>query len=103
MYAPNVNSPSLALSAALASVTYGIKRQRTPPTPCTSNAHEATNAALLPLTLDQARSAFRHSPVTQEVFGRGVVEHYAHLAQLELDHHRGIVTDAEQARWFTRA
>ncbi|MEU9001158.1 glutamine synthetase family protein [Streptomyces sp. NPDC048551] len=96
-------NPYLALSAALASVIHGIERQLTPPAPCTSNAYEATDAALLPLTLDQARSAFRHSPVAQEAFGKDVVEHYAHLAQLELDHHRGIVTDAEQARWFTRA
>lgn len=96
-------NPYLALSAALASVIHGIERQLTPPAPCTSNAYEAIDAALLPLTLDQARSAFRHSPVAQEAFGKDVVEHYAHLAQLELDHHRGIVTDAEQARWFTRA
>ncbi|MFZ3470343.1 glutamine synthetase family protein [Streptomyces sp. 4.24] len=96
-------NPYLALSAALASMIHGVERQLIPPAPCTSNAYEATDAALLPLTLDQARSAFRHSPVAQEAFGKGVVEHYAHLAQLELDHHRGIVTDTEQARWFTRA
>ncbi|WP_327373049.1 glutamine synthetase family protein [Streptomyces sp. NBC_01216] len=96
-------NPYLALSAALASIIHGIERQLTPPAPCTANAYEATDAALLPLTLDQARSAFRHSPIAQEALGKDVVEHYAHLAQLELDHHRGIVTDTEQARWFTRA
>ncbi|WP_338676748.1 glutamine synthetase family protein [Streptomyces sp. SCSIO 30461] len=96
-------NPYLALSAAIAAIIHGIERQLTPPAPRTANAYEATDAPLLPLTLDQARSAFRHSPVAQEAFGKGVVEHYAHLAQLELDHHRGTVTDVEQARWFTRA
>ncbi|WP_438289944.1 hypothetical protein [Streptomyces sp. HUAS TT7] len=36
-------------------------------------------------------------------FGSDVVEHYARLVQIELDHHRIVVTDAEQERWFTRA
>lgn len=96
-------NPYLAMSAAIAAITHGIERQLTPPAPCTANAYEATDLPMLPLTLGQARSAFRHSPVAQEAFGKGVVDHYAHLAQLELDHHRGTVTDAEQARWFTRA
>ncbi|MFZ3475994.1 glutamine synthetase [Streptomyces sp. 2.9] len=96
-------NPYLALSAALAAITHGIERQLTPPAPCTANAYEAADAPLLPLTLGQARSAFRHSHVAQEAFGKVVVDHYAHLAQLELDYHRGTVTDAEQARWFTRA
>ncbi|MFI8105342.1 glutamine synthetase family protein [Streptomyces sp. NPDC086023] len=96
-------NPYLALAAAVAAITHGIERQLKPPPPCTSNAYEATDAPRLPLTLDQARSAFRHSPVAHEAFGKAVVDHYAHLAQLELDHHRGTVTDAEQTRWFTRA
>ncbi|MGW2679604.1 hypothetical protein [Streptomyces sp. NPDC001436] len=96
-------NPYLALSAAIAAITHGIERQLKPPPPCTANAYEATDAPQLSLTLDQARSAFRHSPVAGEAFGRAVVDHYAHLAQLELDHHRSTVTDAEQARWFTRA
>ncbi|MEU6254302.1 glutamine synthetase family protein [Streptomyces sp. NPDC047043] len=96
-------NPYLALSAATAAIVHGIEQRLTPPPPCTTNAYETVDVPLVPLTLDQARSAFRHSPVAQEAFGKDVVEHYAHLAQLELDHHRGIVTDAEQARWFTRA
>lgn len=96
-------NPYLALSAAIAAIIHGIERQLAPPPPCTSNAYQATDAPPVPLTLDQARSAFRHSLVAQDAFSKEVVEHYAHLAKLELDHHRAIVTDAEQTRWFTRA
>ncbi len=96
-------NPYLALAAAIAAIVHGIELRLTPPPPCTTNAYETVDVPLVPLTLDQARSAFRHSPVAREAFGKDVVEHYAHLAQLELDHHRGIVTDADQARWFTRA
>ncbi|MCF3178788.1 hypothetical protein IPZ70_02320 [Streptomyces polychromogenes] len=80
----------------------GRGRKLAPPDPCTSDACEAADAALMPTALEQARSAFRHSPVAEEAFDKDVVAHYANLAQLELDHHRGIVTDAEQARWLTR-
>lgn len=96
-------NPYLAVSAAVAAIIHGIERKLAPPDPCTSNAYEAADTALMPTALEQARSAFRHSPVAKEAFGKDVVAHYAHLAQLELDHHRGIVTDAEQARWLTRA
>ncbi|MER7760212.1 glutamine synthetase family protein [Streptomyces sp. NPDC097619] len=96
-------NPYLALAAAVAAITHGIEKQLEAPPPCTSNAYQATDAPLLPLTLDQARSAFRHSTVADAAFGKAVVDHYTQLAQLELDHQRRTVTDAEQARWFTRA
>lgn len=96
-------NPYLALSAAVAGVVHGISCGLVPPPPCVSNAFEASNAPLVPLALEQARSAFRHSPITKEAFGEEVVEHYAQLAQIEIDHQRHTVTDAEQHRWFTRA
>ncbi|MEU4347119.1 glutamine synthetase family protein [Streptomyces sp. NPDC023838] len=96
-------NPYLALAAALAAITHGIAKSPALPPACTSNAYNASEAALVPLTLEQARSAFRHSPVAQAAFGIDVVEHYAHLAQIELDHHRTVVTDAERDRWFSRA
>lgn len=96
-------NPYLALSAAVAGIVHGISHDLVPPRQCVSNAFEASQAPLVPLTLEQARSAFRHSPITQEAFGEEVVEHYAQLAEIEIDHQRHTVTDAEQARWFTRA
>ncbi|MGW2858343.1 glutamine synthetase family protein [Streptomyces sp. NPDC001205] len=96
-------NPYLALSAALAALIHGLDTSPDLPAACTSNGYEAADVTPVPSTLDQARSAFRHSPLAEGAFGRDVVEHYARLAQLELDHHRTVVTDAEQHRWFTRA
>jgi glutamine synthetase len=96
-------NPYVALSAVLASITHGLDKSPDLPPACLSNAYESADAVSVPGTLDQARSTFRHSPIAQAAFGVDVVEHYAHLAQIELDHHRTVVTDAEQERWFTRA
>ncbi|MFI6055974.1 glutamine synthetase family protein [Streptomyces violascens] len=96
-------NPYNALSAVLASITHGLDKNPNLPPACLSNAYETSDAVSVPVTLDQARSAFRHSPIAQAAFGVDVVEHYARLAQIELDHHRTVVTDAEQERWFTRA
>lgn len=96
-------NPYNAVSAVLASVTHGLDKSPDLPPACLSNAYESADAVAVPVTLDQARSAFRHSPIAQSAFGVDVVEHYARLAQIELDHHRTVVTDAEQERWFTRA
>ncbi|MFG2143656.1 glutamine synthetase family protein [Streptomyces sp. NPDC048696] len=96
-------NPYLLAAAALAALFHGISRSLTPPPACDSNAYAASDTALLPLTLEQARSAFRHSPMAREAFGIEVVDHYARLAQIEIDHQRATVTDAERDRWFTRA
>ncbi|MBD0741893.1 glutamine synthetase [Streptomyces sp. CBMA152] len=96
-------NPYLLAAAAVAGMVHGISHDLVPPRLCVSNAFEASDAPLVPFTLEQARSAFRHSPVTREAFGEEVVEHYAQLAQIEIDHQRHTVTDAEQHRWFTRA
>ncbi|GGU43968.1 glutamine synthetase family protein [Streptomyces violascens] len=96
-------NPYTAVSAVLASITHGLVKSPDLPSACLSNAYESADAVSVPVTLDQARSAFRHSPIAQAAFGVDLVEHYAHLSQIELDHHRTVVTDAEQERWFTRA
>ena len=96
-------NPYLLAAAAVAGIVHGISHDLVPARQCVSNAFEASDAPLVPLTLEQARSGFRHSPITREAFGEEVVEHYAQLAQIEIDHQRHTVTDAEQARWFTRA
>ena len=68
----------------------------------TGNAHDAQDVAVPP-TLQQALHAFRSSALAEDAFGAEVVAHYAHLAQLEIDHHHGLVTDAERQRWLARA
>ncbi|MFG2135565.1 glutamine synthetase family protein [Streptomyces sp. NPDC048650] len=95
-------NPYLALTAVLAAVGHGIERRPKPVPARTANAY-AAGGTPVPATLEQAQSAFRESSLAREALGEDVVEHYAHLAQLEIDHQRLTVTDAERERWLTRA
>ncbi|MPY38563.1 glutamine synthetase [Streptomyces phyllanthi] len=95
-------NPYLALAAVLAAIDHGIE-QRLPLGPAeTGNAYRSSGT-LVPLTLAEALAAFYSSALAQNAFGAEVVEHYARLAQLELDHHQRQVTDAERQRWLARA
>lgn len=95
-------NPYLALTAAVAAINHGIEHGLKPGPAEASNAYREGTTPL-PRTLHQAMIAFRHSPTVREALGTDVVEHYTHLAQLELDHHHRIVTDAERRRWLARA
>ncbi|MFJ8676255.1 glutamine synthetase family protein [Streptomyces sp. NPDC093589] len=95
-------NPYLALAAAVAAINHGIEQGLKPSPAETSDAYRE-GATPLPRTLKQAQVAFRHSPMVREALGADVVEHYAHLAQLELNYHQRIVTDAERRRWLARA
>ncbi|WP_052230229.1 glutamine synthetase family protein [Streptomyces sp. CT34] len=95
-------NPYLAVTAAIAAINHGITEELTPGPAHTGNAYGAGGTPL-PSTLKQAQVAFRHSPIVREALSAEVVDHYAHLARLEIDHHQRIVTDAERHRWLTRA
>ncbi|WP_319949605.1 glutamine synthetase family protein [Streptomyces halobius] len=96
-------NPYLALAAALAAATDGIRAGLEPPAPHTGNAYRAQDTPRLPATLDEALVAFGHSAAAQQAFGPEVVEHYTHLGRIERDVQRRTVTDAERRRWFSRA
>lgn len=95
-------NPYLALSAVLAAIDHGIEQRLALGAAETGNAHDAQGTAV-PSTLQQALHAFRSSALAEDAFGADVVAHYSHLAQLEIDHHHGLVTDAERQRWLARA
>ncbi|MFE0376170.1 glutamine synthetase family protein [Streptomyces inhibens] len=95
-------NPYLALTAAVAAINHGITQRLTPGPANTGNPYGAGGTPL-PSTLKQAQVAFRHSPIVRDAIGTEVVDHYAHLARLEIDNHQRIVTDAERHRWLTRA
>ncbi|MEU9122866.1 glutamine synthetase family protein [Streptomyces sp. NPDC048506] len=95
-------NPYLALAAAVAAINHGVDNELTPGPPETGNAYQEGGPPL-PSTLKQAQVTFRNSSIVRDALGPDVVEHYAHLAQLEISHHQHIVTDAERHRWFTRA
>ncbi|MCX4666475.1 glutamine synthetase family protein [Streptomyces sp. NBC_01381] len=97
-------NPYLALAAALAGINYGIAHQLKSGLAESGNAYACANGAMpVASTLQQALVSFRHSPTVLDAVGPDVVAHYAHLAQLELNHHQQLVTDAERQRWLTRA
>jgi glutamine synthetase len=95
-------NPYLALSAVLAAIDHGIEQQLPLGTEETGNAYNGSGT-LVPPTLADALVAFQASALAQNAFGTEVVEHYARLARIELDHHERLVTDAERQRWLARA
>lgn len=95
-------NPYLALSAALAAIDYGIEQKLTPGPAETGNSYRVGGTSVPP-TLADALVAFQNSALAQEAFETDVVEHYTRLAQMELDHERSLVTDAERRRWLARA
>lgn len=95
-------NPYLALSAVLAAIDHGIAQKLPLGPEETGNAY-AGGGTPVPPTLADALAAFQDSALAQSSFGAEVVEHYAHLARLELDHHQRLVTDLERQRWLARA
>ncbi|MFI1953135.1 glutamine synthetase family protein [Streptomyces xinghaiensis] len=95
-------NPYLALSAAMAAVDHGIEQKLVLGPAETGNSYRVGGTSVPP-TLADALAAFRNSALAQEAFGTEVVEHYTRLGQLELDHERSLVTDAERRRWLARA
>ncbi|MGX1668587.1 glutamine synthetase family protein [Streptomyces sp. NPDC055400] len=95
-------NPYLALAAVLAAIDHGIEHKLTLGPEETGNAYTAGGTPLPP-TLAHALTAFHSSALAGRAFGTDVVEHYARLAQLELDHDRRLVTDGERQRWLARA
>ena len=95
-------NPYVALSATLAAIDHGIERKLDPGPEETGNAYGG-GATPVPPTLAHALTAFQSSALAERAFGTDVVEHYARLAQLELDHDQRVVTDGERQRWLARA
>ncbi|MBK6012616.1 glutamine synthetase family protein [Streptomyces sp. MBT53] len=95
-------NPYLALAAVLAAIDHGIEQKLTLGPGETGNAYSGGGAPVPP-TLAHALAAFQGGAFAERAFGMDVVEHYARLAQLELDHDQRVVTDGERQRWLTHA
>lgn len=94
-------NPYLAVAAMIAAGIYGIENKLEMPEKMPGNAY-TSDAQRLPTTLTVARDKFVNSPLVKDIFGTGVVEHYAHAAQVELDAYNATVTDWERVRGFER-
>ena len=94
-------NPYLALAAMVAGGLHGIEHQLELPPELTGNAY-TSGLPTVPRTLREARDAFAGSAVAREVFGDEVVEHYTHMADVELTAFDAAVTDWELRRSFER-
>jgi glutamine synthetase len=94
-------NPYLALAAMIAGGLYGIEHELELPPELTGNAY-TSGLPTVPRTLREARDAFAGSAVAREVFGDDVVEHYTHMADVELTAFDAAVTDWELRRSFER-
>ena len=94
-------NPYLALAAMIAGGLHGIDEELELPEPLVGSAYDS-DLERVPGTLAEAREAFPASDVARAAFGEDVVEHYAHMAQIELDDYSATVTDWERVRGFER-
>jgi glutamine synthetase len=94
-------NPYLALAAMMAAGLYGIENKLKLEPMTEGNAYEADKAQV-PNTLREARDLLDGSAIAREVFGDAVVDHYVHMADIELRDFEAAVTDWELVRGFER-
>ena len=94
-------NPYLAVAAMLAGGLHGIREQLPLEPAFTGNAY-ASDKERVPSTLLEARGLFAGSTVAERAFGKDVVEHYVHAADIELHAFNTVVTDWERVRGFER-
>lgn len=94
-------NPYLALAAMIAAGLHGIEKALPLEPPYVGNAYESS-APRVPRTLRDAMDRFARSAVALDAFGEEVVEHYVHMAEVELDAFEAAVTDWERFRCFER-
>jgi len=94
-------NPYLAVAAMLAGGLYGV-RQELPLEPAFAGNAYASDKQRVPSTLLEARDLFAASAVAEQAFGKDVVEHYTHAADIELQAFNTVVTDWERVRGFER-
>ena len=94
-------NPYLAVAAMLAGGVHGI-REKLPLEPAFVGNAYLSDKPHVPFTLLEARDLFAGSTVAEQVFGKDVVEHYVHAADVELQAFNTAVTDWERVRGFER-
>ncbi|MEV1083505.1 glutamine synthetase family protein [Streptomyces sp. NPDC050211] len=96
-------NPYLALAACCAAIIHGLTDRPMLPPFFMGDAYRAVDALSVPSDLAAALSDFDESLIAEKAFGETVVRHFAHAAQMEIDAHRGQVTDVERERGLFHA
>ena len=94
-------NPYLGVAAMLAGGLHGI-REQLPLEPAVAGNAYTSDKERVPSTLLEARNLFTASAVAEQAFGKDVVEHYVHAADIELQAFNTVVTDWERVRGFER-
>jgi glutamine synthetase len=94
-------NPYIAIAAMIAGGLHGIDEGLALGPELVGNAYES-DLPKVPRTLRAAREAFASSAVARTCFGDEVVDHYARMAEVELEAFDAAVTDWELRRSFER-
>lgn len=94
-------NPYLSVAAMLAGGLHGIENGLELEPETTGNAY-TSGKPTVPTTLQEAHDAFVASDVARKAFGDEVVDHYARMAEVELEAYNAVVTDWELRRGFER-
>ncbi|HUU02511.1 MAG TPA: glutamine synthetase family protein [Myxococcota bacterium] len=95
-------NPYLAFAATLAAGLSGIDRKLDLPAPVSGNAYQTAGVPRVPATLPDAIRSLSTGILATEAFGREVIEHYRHLAEMEQAAIDNQVSDAELRRYLER-
>lgn len=95
-------NPYLAMAAQLAAGIQGIEDELALSPPAEGDTY-AGESGLIPQSLRDAHAALKDSTMLRAAMGDGVVDHYARVAEVELEDFDRVVTDYEVARGFERA
>lgn len=94
-------NPYLAMSAALASGLYGIRKGLKLDQPrVIGNGYEEFRYGKLPRNLAEATEAMKQSDLSRELFGEGFVDHFTRTREWEWREFSKAVTDWEMKRYF---
>jgi glutamine synthetase len=91
----------MAVAAMLGGGLHGIREQLPLEPALVGNAY-TSDKERVPSTMLEARNLFAASAVAEQSFGKDVVEHYVHAADIELAAFGAAVTDWERVRGFER-
>jgi glutamine synthetase len=94
-------NPYLAMSAALASGLYGIRKKLKLKQPATvGNGYKDFSNGVLPGNLHDATQKMKQSAIAKEILGEQFVEHFTQTREWEWRQHLKAVTDWELKRYF---
>jgi glutamine synthetase len=94
-------NPYLALAALVAGGLHGVEHRLPLEPELRGNAY-ASDRPRIPGTLREAAARFDGSVTARKAFGDEVVDHYVHMARVELSAFDAAVTDWERYRGFER-